>query len=157
SWREYATMYLIAVAYVPLQTLFSISRSQSAPYLLAGTCYLFLLLSNLMMRFRFGNALLFSIGTTLVAVWLFARQGNDRTLTLCFETCAFLVAASTLYVNFLIGNDEMHYVRLEQHLCMVLSGDRRDLWEFDTDAKVFQIRGWHAARSQSPVHYGYDD
>ena len=66
SWREYATMYAMAVAYVPLQVLFSMSRSVAAPYLLAGTCFLFLILCSLMMRLRFGNALVFSLYATLV-------------------------------------------------------------------------------------------
>ena len=90
-------------------------------------------------------------------MWLFARQANGPTLTLCFDLCAFLVAFSTLYINYMIGNDEMHYMRLEQHLRLVLAGDRRDLWEFDSATRVFKILPWNAAPSQPPVSYNYDD
>jgi signal transduction histidine kinase/CheY-like chemotaxis protein len=157
SWREYAAMYVVGVAYLPLQFLFSISSSAAAPYLLAGTCYLFLSLSNLMMRFRFANASVLSAYTTVVAVWLFARQGNPQALVLCFNGCALLAALFTLYINFVIGNDEMHYMRLEQHFRMVLAGDRRDLWEFDSAARVFRIRAWNAVPSVAPVSHRYED
>ena len=157
SWREYAAMYGAGVAYVPIQILFSLSRSDAAPYLLAGTCFLFLILSNLMMRLRFGNAVVVSVFTTLAAVWLFARQAGGQGLMLCFAVCALAVAASTLYVNYVIGNDEMYYVRLEQHFRLVLSGGMRDLWEFDSATRVIRIQPWNADPSQPPVSCGLDE
>ena len=157
SWREYALMYAIGTAYIPLQVLFYVSHSSAAPFLLAGTCFLYLILSNLMMRFRFANALAFSLYITLLAMWLFARQANNPGLVLCFETCGVLVAASTLYLNHFIGKDEMYYMRMETHFRLVLSCDRRDLWEFDPAARVFRITSWNADSSLPALTYRYED
>ena len=76
---------------------------------------------------------------------------------LCFDVCAVMVATSTLYLNYFIGNDEMYYMRLETHFRLVLSCDRRDLWEYDAAARVFRIRSWNADSALRPVTYGYDD
>ena len=157
SWREYAVIYAIGIVYIPLQFLFYVSRTPAAPYLLAGTSFLYLILSNLMMRFRFANALVFSLYVTLLAIWLFAGQDTSPSMVLCFKSCAVLVAASTLYLNYFIGKDEMYYMRMEAHFRLVLSCDRRDLWEFDSAARVFRVRRWNADSLLPSQTYGYDD
>ena len=86
SWREYAVIYTIGITYIPLQILFYISHSSAAPYLLAGTCFLYLIVSNLMMRFRFANALVFSLYVTLLAMWFFAGQATGPSLVRCFDS-----------------------------------------------------------------------
>ncbi len=156
SWREYVAVYGLAVAYMPLQVLFSISRSAAAPYLLAGTSFLFLIVCNLMMRFRFRNAVTASLYIGGVGVWLFAGQAGSQNMVQCFAICTLLVSVSTLYVNRAIGTDEMHYARLEQHFRLVLSGGKRDLWEFDSAIRIVRVVPWNASPSQPPLSYAYD-
>lgn len=157
SWREYIVMYAVGVAYMALQHLYSMTQTAAAAYLLAGTCFVFLLLSNIMLRFRFANAVVVSLYITLVAVWLFVRTTSSPNLVLTFDLSAFLLAASTLYVNYVIGSDEMHYMRLEQHFRLVLSSDKRDLWEFDSGVRIFRILPWNAGAAQPPKLYVYDE
>ncbi len=157
SLREYAVMYGAAVAYGAIQYLFSLSPSDAAPFLLAGTCVIFLVLSNLMVRLRVGNAAMMTLFTSLTGLWLFARQGSSPELIRCCAICTFAVAASTLYLNFFIGNHEMYYMRQEQHFRLVLSGGKRDLWEFDSLTRVFSYRPWNALASQAPVSVSHEE
>ncbi|MBZ5725314.1 MAG: response regulator [Acidobacteriia bacterium] len=157
SLGEYAVMPALAVAYGAIQYLFSLSRSEAAPYLLAGTCVLFLILSNLMMRLRVGNAAIMSVFLTLTGVWLFAHQGSNPQMILCCAICASSIAASTLYLNFFIGAHEMYYIRQEQHFGLVLSGGKRDLWEFDSVRRVFHHRPWNAIASEASIAHSYEE
>ena len=150
-------MYGMAVAYCSLQYLFSLSRYESAPFMIGGTCILFLILSNLMMRLRVGNAAFMTFFFALAGLWMFARQGASPGLVLCCTICTFAVAASTLYLNFFIGNYEMYYMRQEQHFGLVLSGGKRDLWEFDSISRVFNFRPWNAITSQASVSHSYNE
>ncbi len=156
SLREYASMHGIVVAYGLIQFLFSTSHSDTAPLMIGGTCLLFQIVSNLMMRLRFGNAALMSAFTTLMGAWMFVRQGAGPKLVLCYAICTVGFAASTLYLNFHLGAHEMYYVRQEQHFQLVLSGGKRDLWEYDALRRVFHHRPWNAISSQ-PVTYSHDE
>ena len=157
SAREYLVIHGMIVAYLPLQYLFSLSRTEPASYLLAGTCVLFLILSNLMMRLRFGSAAIMSAVITLTGLWFFAQQGSGPKMVLCCAICTSGVAVSTLYLNFFTGNHEIYYMRQEQHFGLVLSGGKRDLWEFDPMSRRFHYRHWNSLASQESVAHSYDE
>ena len=155
SWREYAVMYAMVVAYGTIQYLFSLSRSEPAPFLLVGTCVLFLIISNLMMRLRVGNASVMTLFTMITGVWMFARQGSGGSMLLVCTICAVAVGGSTLYLNYFIGEHEMYYLRQEQHFGLVLSGGKRDLWEFDPERKILRYRPWNQVSSEASVSYSW--
>ena len=124
-------------------------------YMFCGACML-LAFSNLLMRFRFWNAVACS---TVICLDMSVRLSQSPTATheviFCSAFLSAMTALLTLLANFGMERDERGYLMSEQKRAIALGAGGRIFWEADFATRMITFEGQNLERTSCSIEAHY--